>query len=116
MQNKQKVTLYIPPDLHRQLKIRAAVDADTMSNLVEQAISFYINHSDVVDEVKASVQGKTHQVHFCPECDSAVVVRDGEMISLKDQPGVLTEDLSIPVRSSDSEVAGESQGENLVPC
>lgn len=50
MQNKQKVTLYIPPKLHRQLKIRAAVDTESMSAIVEKAIAFYMEHSEVVEE------------------------------------------------------------------
>lgn len=50
MQNKQKVTLYIPPKLHRQLKIRAAVDTESMSAIVEKAIVFYMEHSEVVEE------------------------------------------------------------------
>ena len=52
MEDKQKVTLYLTPQLHRQLKIRSAVDADSMSNIVEKAVEFYLNHSDVVDGVK----------------------------------------------------------------
>ena len=31
MQDKQKVTLYLPPELHRELKIKAAVEAEPMS-------------------------------------------------------------------------------------
>ena len=115
MQNKQKVTLYIPPDLHRKLKIKAAVDADTMSNLVERAVSFYIDNSDAVDEIEASVQGKTHQVHFCPECETAVVIRDGELVSLKKQSGVVKEELPLSLRSGIDSSEG-SQGESLVPC
>lgn len=115
MQNKQKVTLYIPPDLHRKLKIRAAVDADTMSSLVERAVSFYIDNPDKVDEIEASSQGRTHQVHFCPECETAVVMRDSKLVSLKQQPGVVTEELPLSLRSGVDNSEG-SQGENLVPC
>ncbi|MBC6417919.1 MAG: hypothetical protein GDA44_03565 [Prochloron sp. SP5CPC1] len=50
MQNKQKVTLYIPPKLHRQLKIRAAVDTESMSAIAEKAIAFYMEHSEVAEE------------------------------------------------------------------
>ena len=89
MEDKQKVTLYLPPQLHRQLKIRSAVDADSMSNIVEKAVEFYINHSDVVDGVK--INGSTHQVYNCPECEHPVVIRDGEMVALGQQPGILTE-------------------------
>lgn len=114
MQSKQKVTLYIPPDLHRQLKIRAAIDTESMSALVEKAVSFYINHSDKVESIEESLRGKTHQVHLCPECDAAMVMREGKMVSLRDQPGVITEKLPLSMRGVDT--SEESQGENLVPC
>jgi hypothetical protein len=90
MEDKQKVTLYLPPQLHRQLKIRSAVDADSMSNIVEKAVEFYLNHSDVVDGVES--HGSTHQIYNCPECEHPVVIRDGEMATLGQQPGLLTED------------------------
>ena len=114
MQNKQKVTLYIPPDLHRKLKIRAAIDVESMSALVEKAVSFYIHHSDKVENVEASVQGKTHQIHLCPECDAAMVMREGEMVSLRSQPGIVSEELPLTMRNVDA--SEESHGENLVPC
>lgn len=91
MEDKQKVTLYLPPQLHRQLKIRSAVDADSMSNIVERAVEFYLNHSDVVDGVES--HGSTHQVYNCPECEHPVVIRDGAMVALSQQSGFLTEDL-----------------------
>lgn len=116
MQDKQKVTLYLPPGLHRQLKIRAAVDLDSMSSLVERAILFYLRHPEVVDEVEASY-GKSHQVYSCPECSSSVVLQDGGMVSLKNQPSILADE--IPVEKVREEVSSrtDSQGEEeLVPC
>jgi hypothetical protein len=92
MEDKQKVTLYLTPQLHRQMKIRAAVDADSMSNIVEKAVEFYLTHSEIVDGVES--YGDTYQVYNCPECAHPVVIRDGEMVALGNQPGVLTEDLS----------------------
>ena len=89
MEDKQKVTLYLPQQLHRQLKIRSAVDADSMSNIVEKAVEFYLSHSDVVDGVE--LHGATHQVYNCPECEHPVVIRDGEMVALGKQPGLLNE-------------------------
>ena len=91
MEDKQKVTLYLPPQLHRQLKIRSAVDADSMSNIVERAVEFYLNHSDVVDGVES--HGSTHQVYNCPECEHPVVIRDGAMVALGQQSGLTPEDL-----------------------
>jgi hypothetical protein len=93
MEDKQKVTLYLPQQLHRQLKIRSAVDADSMSNIVEKAVEFYLNHSDVVEGVQ--LHGSTHQVYNCPECEHPVVIRDGEMVALGQQPGLLNEERSI---------------------
>ena len=90
MEDKQKVTLYLPPQLHRQLKIRSAVDADSMSNIVEKAVEFYLSHSDVVDGI--GLHGLTHQVYNCPECEHPVVIRDGQMVALGQQPGLLSED------------------------
>ncbi|HHP7232537.1 MAG TPA: hypothetical protein ACFCUY_16970 [Xenococcaceae cyanobacterium] len=114
MQNKQKVTLYIPPELHRKLKIRAAIDIESMSALVEKAISFYLQYPEKVDQIEASVEGNVHQVHLCPECDAAMVMRNGEMVSLKNQPGMVQEELPLPVRDNVTEkVQGE---EELVPC
>lgn len=116
MQDKQKVTLYLPPGLHRQLKIRAAVDSDSMSAMVERAIVFYLHHPEVVDEVEESC-GKAYQVYSCPECASSVVLKGGEMVSLENQPSILAEDL--PVEKVREEVSSRtnSQGEEeLVPC
>jgi hypothetical protein len=78
MQEKHKVTLYLQPDLHRQLKIRAAVDAEAMSAIAQRAIIFYLNHSDVVDEVEAA-HGQTHQVYSCPECSTSLVLKEEKL-------------------------------------
>ncbi|NCJ06896.1 hypothetical protein GS597_10325 [Synechococcales cyanobacterium C] len=92
MQDKHKVTLYLPPELHRQLKIKAAVDAEPMSALAERALSFYLDHSEVVESVEFTAQGSAHQVYACPECLTNVVVRSGEMVALKEQPALLIGD------------------------
>jgi hypothetical protein len=92
MEDKQKVTLYLPQQLHRQLKIRSAVDADSMSNIVEKAVEFYLNHSDVVDGVE--LHGSTYQVYNCPECEHPAVIRNGEMVALGKEPGLLNEERS----------------------
>jgi hypothetical protein len=107
MEDKQKVTLYLPQQLHRQLKIRSAVDADSMSNIVEKAVEFYLNHSEVVDGVE--LHGSTHQVYNCPECEHPVVIRDGEMVALGQEPGLLTEERSI--RTDEVRVSPHSQSQ-----
>lgn len=114
MQDKQKVTLYLTPGLHRQLKIRAAIDIESMSAMVEKAIAFYLKHPDKVEEVEASY-GRTHQVHICPECEAAMVMQDGQMVSLKNQPTVVNEEFPLGVKEVSSQT--DSQGEEeLVPC
>jgi hypothetical protein len=116
MQDKQKVTLYLPPGLHRQLKIRAAVDSESMSGMVERAIVFYLRHPEVVEEVEASY-GKSHRVYACPECSSSVVLQDGEMVSLKHQPSILAEDIPVEkVREEVGSPTGAQGEEELVPC
>jgi hypothetical protein len=114
MQEKQKFTLYLPSTLHRQLKVKAAIDTDSMSALVEKAISFYLRHPDIVEEVEASY-GKTHQVHVCPECDAAMVMRDGEMISLKNQPNIVDEEFPLIGEGNEINADKETQ-EELIPC
>ncbi len=114
MQSKQKVTLYIPPELHRRLKIKAAVDVESMSALVEKAVSFYMQYPEKVDQIEASIQGKTHQVHFCPECSTAVVERDGKLVSLGNQANVIADDISLKVAETGD--SGESNEEELVSC
>ena len=116
MQNKQKVTLYIPPELHRRLKIRAAIDVDSMSSLVEKAIAFYLQYPEKIEEIESSAQGNTHQVHICPECETAMVMREGRMVSLKSQPGTITEEMPLEVPGKVN-ASGLSQGEEeLIPC
>ena len=100
----------MPDDLHRQLKVRAAVDGEPMSTLAERAIGFYLNHSDVVE----GVQGTTHQVYECPACTTPVVVRDGDLMAIKahaDLHADLLDEVPDVVPSSVRSDEGE-----LVPC
>jgi hypothetical protein len=92
MEDKQKVTLYLPPKLHRQLKIKAAVDLESMSTIAEKALEIYLQHPELVDLV-TSRQCGNHQVYNCPECLHPAVIRNGEMVSIGQQPGVLTDEL-----------------------
>lgn len=116
MQDKQKVTLYLPPELHRQLKVKAALDSETMTNIAQRAIVFYLSHSEVVDQYEE--HGQTHRIYNCPDCASPVVLRDGDLVSLRKQVGVLVEE-SVPLGKVQqvSPVSADSQGEGeLVPC
>jgi hypothetical protein len=92
MEDKQKVTLYLPPKLHRQLKIKAAVDLESMSTIAEKALEIYLQHPELVDLV-TSRQCGSHQVYNCPECSHPAVIRNGEMVSIGQQPGILTDEL-----------------------
>jgi hypothetical protein len=112
MQDKQKVTLYLPAAIHRQLKIKAALDADSMSALVDKAVAFYLQHPEVVEEVQEA-HGQTHRVHVCPECEGAVVLRDGQLVSLKSQPTVLLDEEIAQDLQHAKETADESE---LVIC
>lgn len=107
MQDKQKVTLYLPPQLHRQLKIQSAIDEASMSSTVERAVAFFLQHPDVVAEVEASQQsqGQTHRIYSCPQCASDLVQRDGELMAIGSQPSILTDDLD--------ELAGELSVERV---
>lgn len=117
MQDKQKVTLYLPPGVHRQLKIKAAIDDESMSGIVERAIAFYIQHPEKVEEVETAAHGKAYQVHVCPECEAALVMRDGQMVSLKNQPSIIADEFAIDVRESvPLSVDGAEAEEVLVPC
>ncbi|BAY30072.1 hypothetical protein NIES37_36350 [Tolypothrix tenuis PCC 7101] len=115
MQTKQKVTLYLSPELHRKLKIRSAVDSEPMSELAERALFFYLSNSELVEEVEASVYGRTHRVYSCPNCESSLVLRDGELITLGSQPGVIGQE-SISIDEMDEAKTHPQDEEELVPC
>lgn len=117
MQDKQKVTLYIPPELHRQLKIKAAVDSESMSIIAEKAIAFYMKHSGVVEEVESS-KGRSHRVYTCPVCSSSAIIRDGEMVALNNQPTILADNEELPVDQVEKINANPDHQpeEQLVPC
>lgn len=96
MQDKQKVTFYLPERLHQQIKIRSAIDGDSMSDLVKKAISFYLAHPDIVE---SSGIGHTHQTYNCPSCSQTVVIRNGELLSIG---GSRTQSLPATVGKADS--------------
>jgi hypothetical protein len=81
-QKATKVTLYLPPDLHRQLKIRSAIEGEAMSSIAKRAIDFYLAHGDVVAESLESSFGQSHRIHSCPSCASSVVLREGELVEV----------------------------------
>ncbi len=119
MSDKQKVTLYVPSDVHRNLKIKAAVSGESMSSLVEQAVVFYLNHSEVVEEAEQLEHGQTYRLYECPQCESALIMRDGELTSLQAQPSLKTEELATEQVNQQVQTADPDQSqdqEQLVPC
>lgn len=118
MRDKQKVTLYISPELHRKLKIKAAVDSEPMSALAERALTFYLMNPDAVDEVE-SCQGQSHKVHKCPECETSLLLKEGDIVTLGTQPEIVFDgDLDMSGRVGDKEHSEPEQHdrEELVPC
>ncbi|MBE9003760.1 hypothetical protein IQ259_01620 [Fortiea sp. LEGE XX443] len=115
MQAKQKVTFYISPELHKRLKIRSAIDSEPMSDLAERALCFYLANSELVEEIEASAYGRTHRLYSCPSCESSLALRDGELVALGNQPGLIGQDhLSIDeMERVETHPKGE---EELVPC
>ncbi|NBD31751.1 MAG: hypothetical protein GVY17_01940 [Cyanobacteria bacterium] len=119
MSDKQKVTLYLPPDVHRNLKIKAATGGESMSGLVEQAVIFYLNHSEVVEEFEQQEHGQTYRLYECPQCESALIMQDGELTPLEAQPSVQTEEIATEqvnqqVKTADHDHPQDQ--EQLVPC
>jgi hypothetical protein len=116
MQDKQKVTLYLSQELHRQLKIKAAVDAEPMSQIAERALVFYLAHPHVVEELENSY-GRSHRVYTCPECTSSVTMREGDLVSLRQQPSVLNDEgISVETVVPVGEETDRPGEEELVPC
>ncbi len=118
MSAKQKVTLYISDDLHRQVKIRSAIDSEPMSSIAQRAIEFYLAHSDVVEQTNGQIGG-THRVHACPKCATPVVLREDGLSLVQSSAGkqfeTMAADLeSLPGLVSDSPgIAGEGE---LIAC
>jgi len=112
---QKKVTLYLPDELHRQLKIKSAIESQPMSSLAERALSFYLNHSDVVDAHEG--HGQVHRVYSCPGCEGSYVIREGEMVALTTGSTILEDDeelsMSLPGQPADPDLTGEQE---LVPC
>ncbi|MEC4815590.1 MAG: hypothetical protein SAK29_20285 [Scytonema sp. PMC 1069.18] len=113
MQAKQKVTLYLSPELHRKLKIRSAVDSEPMSELAERALVFYLANSELVEETS---YGSTHRVYSCPNCESSLVLRDGELVALAKQPGVIGQERIPSIDQVEREETNQKGEEELVPC
>ncbi len=115
MQTKQKVTLYLSPELHRRLKIRSAVDSEPMSDLAERALDFYLTNPELVEELEESSYGRTHRVYSCPTCESSLVLRNGELVALGNQPGLIGQE-HLTIEEMEEGEADPKSEEELVPC
>lgn len=116
-QKATKVTLYLPPDLHRQLKIRSAVEGEAMSSIAKRAIDFYLAHSDVVAESLESSFGQTHRIHSCPSCASSVVMQEGELVEVSQKVGAIQNSgLDAAVVSEVAAGTGSREEGELVVC
>ncbi|MEO0869196.1 MAG: hypothetical protein AAFY17_12280 [Cyanobacteria bacterium J06642_11] len=101
MSDKQKVTLYLPPDLHRKLRVQSALDGEAMSAIAERAIGFYLEHADLVESTER--YGHTHQVYSCPACTTPVVLSGGDLTTLAEQSPIES------IESADAFKAGAVQ-------
>ncbi|MEO1590164.1 MAG: hypothetical protein AAFU71_02605 [Cyanobacteria bacterium J06632_22] len=117
MQEKQKVTLYLPDDLHRQLKIRSAVDREPMSALAQKALSFYLAHSEVVESFRE--YGQTHRVYTCPSCSEALTVNAEGLSAVKQHACEQSEQDGLGAEASVGRRVGRPDGDvvpELVPA
>lgn len=87
---KDKVTCYLPSELHRELRIRAVLEEQPMSALIEQALYYMLEHPEEVE----AAHGHTHRVYHCPECEVPVVMRSDRLETLPRTKAVLTEPVS----------------------
>jgi hypothetical protein len=122
MPAKQKVTLYLSDDLHRQFKIRSAIDGETMSSMAQRAMEFYLGHAELVEGAEsASVgdasarHGQAHVVHSCPQCASAVTLRDGSLTLIRDYSERQYDDLARLGRVSEQHVLEPCIADKRVP-
>ncbi|MEO0407856.1 MAG: hypothetical protein AAF289_10940 [Cyanobacteria bacterium P01_A01_bin.135] len=116
MKDKNKVTLYIPPELHRQLKIQSAVDSEPMSAIAERALTLYLEHSEALHCLD---QGHAHQIHSCPRCSADFILRDGEAIAVSGSTSAPTVADSVHVLDDDaicSSQAGPSEDSSTEVC
>lgn len=118
-QKSAKVTLYLPPDLHRKLKIRSAVDGEAMSAIAQRAIDFYLANSEVVEEGIQVKHGNSYRIYDCPSCAAPVVVHQGELMEVSKLSGSNAEAASALENPELSDVMSQSgalgEGE-LVVC
>ncbi len=124
-QKPAKVTLYLPPDLHRQLKIRSAVEGEAMSSIAKRAIDFYLANPSVVEDGHSDIAyGHTHVIYSCPSCSTSVVLHQGDLMEVSrmarpdaDDAVVGSSDMANRIVESDPVAEPSQMGEGeLVVC
>ncbi|AGY57421.1 hypothetical protein [Gloeobacter kilaueensis] len=83
--SKHKVTLYLHPELHHQLKITAAIKQEPMSVIAERVLQFFLAHPEVIE----ASHGHAHRVYQCPECHTSLVLRSDALETLPRTKAVL---------------------------
>ncbi len=112
MKDKRKVTLYLPPEIHYQLKVKAAIDEESMSDVVQRVISLYLKYPERVEEIEEERHGRTYQVHSCPECSASLTMKDGQLKAVESTEILGEEEFDLEVARA-SKVREEGE---LVPC
>ncbi|XGB42648.1 MAG: hypothetical protein LVS60_02005 [Nodosilinea sp. LVE1205-7] len=112
-----KVTLYLPSETHRQLKIYSAVEGEAMSAIAQRAIDFYLANADLVVNGLHGSCGQTHQIYNCPCCTSALVLKDTALVEVVQlsscSDSLILSDSPISPMAVDSNQFGEGE---LVVC
>jgi len=112
MKEKTKVTLYINPEMHHQLKVKAVLEKESMSDIVQRVVSLYLQYPDKMEQIEDEIHGNTYQVHLCPVCATSLILKNGQLNSLENHPMVEDDvDLEIPMISK---VLLEES--TLIPC
>jgi len=110
----QKVTLYLSPELHRRLKVQAAVEVESMSAIAERAVTFYLTNPEIVE---TGSYGQSHRIYSCPACATPTVLRDGDLVALNSHLGGLSSiltDSNEELQISSSSVGSSSVSSTVV--
>ncbi len=96
MKDKTKVTLYLPPEMHHRLKVKAVLDKESMSDIVQRVVSLYLKYPEKMEEIEEGRHGKTYQVHSCPQCATSLVLKDGQLNPVESH-SILEDDLELEI-------------------
>ena len=97
MKNKQKFIVYITSEIHKLPDIRALTDEEPVPFAAKRSVDIYLNHSNKVKELKNLNYRKSRQTYFCRECETAAVINDKQILSLKKQSDSIKESVSFDI-------------------